>query len=206
MFCSQCGAVLVDGAKFCASCGSAVPASPIPDTIEKGTTPVCEPLPSSAEQTASVQTSASGRLPEGMTFDAKGHICWVYTGKKEPIYYYMTEEKVAKRLEVKEIKPASKGKKVALGILDFVDAFGDGDSPYAELPSEMVGVSSEIRYTPSERVYSFRYTLSVKGDLKHNRIRVWAEGDPEWVYVNSPAQFEFVYNFIASRSPYAKIK
>ena len=200
MFCSNCGAALVDGARFCASCGKAVPEMPAPDTAGKGAAPVGEPQP------ASVPASASGTLPEGMSYDAEGRICWVYTGKKEPFYYYMTEEKVAKLLEVKEIKPASKGKKVALGILDFVDAFGDGDSPYAELPSEMCGASSETRYTPSERPYSFRYTLSVKGDPKHNRIRVWAEGDPEWVYVNNPAQFEFVYHFIASRSPHAKVK
>ena len=196
MFCSHCGAALVDGAKFCANCGTAVQA---PE-------PVREPLSASAMPSGVEQAPDYGALPQGMSYDDLGRICWVYTGKKEPIHYYMTEEKIAKLLEVKEIKPISKGKKAALGILDFVDAFGDGDSPYAELPSEMVGASSETRYTPSERPYSFRYTLSVKGDLKHNRIRVWAEGDPEWVYVNSPAQFEFVYHFVASRSPHAKIK
>lgn len=141
-----------------------------------------------------------------MTRDPDGTIRWTVTIGKKPVAYYMNEEKVAKLLEVKEIKPDSKAKKIALGILDFADAFGGGDSPYAELPSEMLGGPSETMYTPSERPWSYRYMIWLKGDRAHNRIRLYAEGSPEWLYVSSPEQHDFVYHYIASRSPHAKQK
>ena len=200
MFCSQCGTKLVDGARFCSACGA--PAAP-----RAAQPPQTAPQP--AAQTADTSAPAApvdnGPLPAGMTCGPDGTFRWTVTNGKKPVSYYLNEEKVAKLLEVREIKPDSKAKKIALGILDFVDAFGDGDSPYAELPSEMMGGSSQTRYTPSERPWSYRYMIWIKGDRSHNRIRLYAEGDPEWVYVN-PAQYDFIYDYIVRHCPHSKIK
>lgn len=189
MFCSQCGTKLNDTARFCSNCGAACgTAAPVSEKKEKTTA-----------------AAVAAALPEGMMRDQDGNFRWTYVKGKETVAYYMNDEKVAKLLEVKEIKPDSTAKKVALGILDFVDAFGGGDSPYAELPSEMLGGPSETMYTPSERPWSYRYMIWIKGDRAHSRIRLYAEGSPEWLYVN-PAQYDFVYHYITSHCPNVKIK
>lgn len=202
MFCSQCGTKLNDNARFCSECGA-----PVSHVESQSVTAAA----SSAHQTAPrpmekpSYSTENAPLPEGITRDPDGTYHWSYVNGKKPVSYYMNEEKVAKLLEVKEIKPDSKAKKVALGILDFVDAFGGGDSPYAELPSEMLGGPSETMYTSGERPWSYRYMIWIKGDRAHSRIRLYAEGSPEWLYVN-PAQYDFVYHYITSHCPNVKIK
>lgn len=197
MFCTQCGSKLNEGTRFCIQCGASVTAA---------VRPVSKPEPEPSPQPDESARARNNILPAGMTRDANGTFRWMVTNGKKPVEYYMNEEKAAKLLEVREIKPDSKAKKAALGILDFVDAFGGGDSPYAELPSEMLGGPDETMYTPSERPWSYRYMIWIKGDRSHNRIRLYAEGSPEWLYVSTQEQYDFVYAYITSHCPNSKIK
>lgn len=134
-----------------------------------------------------------------MTRAADGSVLWTCAVKRDVHRYYMNGEKIAELLAPP--KPRAAGKKALLGVLDFIDAFGPGDSPYSELPSEMFAQG-----TAAEIPTFYRYMISIKGDRARNRIKVFAEGSPRYIYFSSPEQYDYVYGFIVPRCKNAKIK
>lgn len=140
-------------------------------------------------------------LPGGIVRDGQGRVCWVFQTKDNLRRYFLDEEKVLEMLSP-NVKQASKGKRAALGVLDFIDAFGPGDSMYAELPSEMLGGAPADMRIPS----SYRLMKWIKGRKNRGQITVYAESYQRTLYLASPEQYDFVYQFLVSHCPNAKLK